>query len=481
MWTQCPPRLTLNNMESRHCILRRPAQTPMLRKPDSDEYRSAVRIVGALQDGGYRTMMAGGCVRDMLLGRKPKDYDIATEARPRKVNQFFDRTVEVGRQFGVMRVLLDGREYEVATFRSESDYTDGRHPDRVEFCAPKKDAQRRDFTINGMFWDPVREEVIDHVGGREDLRRGIVRTIGEPRDRFREDHLRLLRAIRFAARLGFELEHETRAAVEELAPLVLDVAPERLAQEMEVILTDEHPAGALKLMDKTGLLTRIFPELAEMKGCEQPNNYHPEGDVFVHTLLAVDKLGRHPDFELALGTLLHDVGKPEAARREGPCNFRNHTKIGERMARRVCERLRLSNRQTERVCWLVRWHLYFKDAKKMKDSTLKRLFAKDGFEQLAELHRADSLASWANLELYNYVLQKRDGMPEESIEPPRLITGDHLIERGYQPGPAFGEILSEVRESQLEGEISTREEALQLAERVAHRIGAPRQDDQDMS
>lgn len=448
----------------------------MFSTPDSEEYRSAVHIVRTLHDAGYRTVLAGGCVRDMLLGRKPKDYDIATEARPEAVEELFDRTVEVGRQFGVMRVLLDGREFEVATFRSESGYEDGRHPDRVEFCAPEQDAQRRDFTINGMFWDPVQGGVLDYVGGREDLERGVVKTIGRARDRFREDHLRLLRAIRFAARLGFDLEDETRAAVEELAPLVLEVAPERLAQELEVILTDEHPAGALKLMDETGLLTRIFPELAEMKGCEQPNNYHPEGDVFVHTLLAVDKLGRHPDFELALATLLHDIGKPEAARREGPCNFRNHTKIGERMARQVCERLRLSNRQTERICWLVRWHLYFKDAKNMKDSTLKRLFAKDGFEQLAELHRADSLASWANLELYNYVLEKRDDMPEESIEPPRLVTGDDLIERGYEPGPAFGEILSEVRESQLEGEVSTREEALDLAESVAHRIGAPRQE-----
>ena len=451
----------------------------MLRQPDSEEYRAAVSIVERLQEAGYRTVLAGGCVRDMLLGRKPKDYDIATEARPREVAQVFEKTVEVGRQFGVMRVLLNDREYEVATFRAESGYEDGRHPDRVEFCTPEQDAQRRDFTINGMFWDVAEGKPIDYVGGREDLRRGMVRTIGNPRDRFREDHLRLLRAVRFAARLGFELEERTREAVEELAPLVLQVAPERLAQELEVILTDEHPAAGLKLMDETGLLTELLPELSEMKGCEQPNNYHPEGDVFTHTLLAMDKLGRHPDFELALGTMLHDIGKPEAARREGACNFRNHTKIGEEMARDVCGRLRLSNRRTERVCWLVRWHLYFKDARNMKESTLKRLFAKDGFEQLAELHRADSLASWADLALYNYVMEKKEQMPEESIEPPRLVTGDDLIERGYEPGPAFGEILSEVRERQLEGDISTREEALDLAGRVAHRIGAPRRTDED--
>ena len=440
----------------------------------TEEYDRAVRIVKALDRSGHRALLAGGCVRDMLLGTKPKDYDIATDARPEQVEQFFEKPVEVGRQFGVIKVLLDGEEYEVATFRSESGYADGRHPGEVEFCSAEKDARRRDFTINGMFWDPLEDELLDYVEGRKDLERGVVRTIGRPRDRFREDHLRLVRAVRFAARLGFKLEADTRRALEELAPLLLEVAPERLKQELEMMLTDRHPAHALKLMDETGLLARVFPELEDARDCPQPNNYHPEGDVLVHTLLAVDKLDPKPDFELALATLLHDIGKPEAARREGECNFRGHTKIGEEMAREVCDRLKLSNDETERVCWLVRWHLYFKDARNMKDSTLKRLFAKDGFEHLAELHRADSLASWASLELYNYVLEKRDRMPEESIEPPRLITGDDLIARGYEPGPAFGHILDEVRESQLEGDISSREEALELAEQVAGRIGAPR-------
>jgi len=447
----------------------------MVTAPDSEEFRGARHIVERLAQRGYTALLAGGCVRDLLLDEEPKDYDVATDARPETVEALFSSTRAVGKSFGVILVLLDGCDYEVATFRSESGYADGRHPDRVSFTGPEKDAQRRDFTINGMFWNPLEDRVLDFVGGREDLENEIVRTIGDPEDRFREDHLRLIRAVRFASRLGFSLDSETGHAIKRLHELINDVAAERLLEELKIILTDRHPAEALRLMDDLGLLTEIFPEIEDTKGCEQPENYHPEGDVFVHTLLAVDKLGRHPNFELTLGTLLHDVGKPEAARREGPCNFRNHTKIGERMARRVCERLRLSNRQTERVCWLVRWHLYFKDAKNMKDSTLKRLFAKDGFEQLAELHRADSLASWANLELYNYVLQKRDEIPEESIEPPRLVTGDDLIERGYEPGPAFSEILSEVRESQLEGDISTREEALELAESVAERVGAPRQ------
>jgi poly(A) polymerase len=406
-------------------------------------------------------------VRDLLRGEPPQDYDVATSARPDEVQALFERTRDVGRQFGVCLVILDGESYEVTTLRGEGAYSDGRHPDAVAFSGPEQDARRRDFTVNGMFWDPVREEVLDYVGGREDLAARLIRAIGDPCERFREDHLRLLRAVRFAARLGFAVEERTRDAARELAGLVSRVSAERLQEELRLILTDRDPAAALRLMDELGMLLELFPELADCKGCEQPENYHPEGDVFVHTILTVEKLGPQPDFQLALAALLHDVGKPEASRIAGPKRFPEHTRIGRDMAYEVCRRLRLSNDETERVCWLVDRHLYFRDAQKMRRSTLKRLFAEPGFDQLAEMHRADSLASWGNLESYRYVMEVRRSTPPEEAEPPPLITGHDLIEMGYAPGPTFARVLTAVRDAQLEGQVSTAEEAQALARRLA--------------
>ena len=448
----------------------------MVQEPESPEYQGARRIVERLAQDGYTALLAGGCVRDLLLGEEPKDYDIATDARPETVESLFTRTRAIGKSFGVILVILDGCTYEVATFRSESNYADGRHPDRVSFTGPRKDAQRRDFTINGMFWNPLEDRVLDFVGGREDLENEVVRTIGDAEERFREDHLRLIRAVRFTARLGFSLAPATANSIKHLCGLINDVAAERLLQELKIILTDRHPADALRLMDELGLLTQIFPELEDARGCEQPKNYHPEGDVFVHTMLAVEKLGSYPDFELALATLLHDIGKPEASRRHGHMQFNRHSKIGEEIAADVCDRLRLSNSEKARVCWLVRRHMYFRDARKMKDSTLKKLFAKPGFDQLAGIYRADALASWGNLDAYHYVMDKRDSLTQEKIEPPKLIDGNDLIERGYQPGPSFRKILSKVRDSQLEGEVENRQQALKYAEKVASDIGAPRRD-----
>lgn len=440
-------------------------------KPLDQGYRGAERIVRRLRDAGHRALLAGGCVRDLLRGDVPQDYDVATSARPREVEELFTQTRSVGRQFGVCVVVLDGRAYEVAAFRADSAYSDGRHPDSVAFCDPEQDARRRDFTINGMFWDPVEDEVLDFVGGRADLERGVLRAIGDPADRFREDHLRLIRAVRFAARLGFAVEPATRAAIRELAPLLSKVSPERLQQELRIILTDRDPAGALRLMDDLRLLDVVFPELADARGCEQPENYHPEGDVFVHTILTVEKLGPRPDFQLALAALLHDVGKPEASRRAGPKRFPEHTKIGGRMAWDICRRLRLPNAETERICWLVERHLYFRDAPGMRASTLKRVFAHPGFEQLAQLHRADALASWGNLDSYDYVMAKRREMSAEQLEPPPLVTGRDLIEMGYRPGPLFGRVLDAVRTAQLDGEVSTPHEARQLARRLAEEAG----------
>ncbi len=442
----------------------------MISTPPDERFNRAVQIVRRLQDEGHRALLAGGCVRDMLRGEQPEDYDVATSARPDEVQALFPKTVPVGEQFGVCRVVLDGVQYEVATFRTESGYSDGRHPDSVAFAGAREDALRRDFTVNAMFWDPIEEELLDYVGGREDLQRELIRAVGNPEERFREDHLRLIRAVRFAARLDFEIGAATREAIRELAPLVSRVSAERLQQELRVILTDRDPARALRLMYDLGLLFEIFPELEDTQGCEQPENYHPEGDVFVHTILTVDKLWPHPDFELAMAALLHDVGKPPASRRAGPKCFPDHCQIGERMARRVCRRLRLSNQETERICWLVERHLYFKDAQNMRESTLKRLFAEPGFEQLAELHRADALASWGNLEDYNYVMQQRQQLSRQEVEPPRLITGHDLIDMGYEPGPLFGEVLERVRDAQLEGEVTTEEEARELARRTAEQL-----------
>jgi len=314
--------------------------------------------------------------------------------------------------------------------------------------------------------------LLDYVGGQADLEKGLIRAVGDPEERLREDHLRLLRAVRFAARLGFAIEERTRRAAESLAPLCVQVSAERLQEELRIILTDREPAGALRLMDGLGMLTIVFPELADTKGCEQPENYHPEGDVFVHTILTVEKLGPHPDFGLALAALLHDIGKPAASRQAGPKCFPEHCQIGRDMARAVCRRLRLSNEETERVCWLVERHLYFKDAPRMKESTLRKLFAEPGFEQLAEIHRADALASWGNLENYEYVMDRRRNMGPEEIEPPHLVTGHDLIEMGYAPGPLFGEVLDRVREAQLDGEVTTAHEARAMARRLAQEASA---------
>ena len=344
----------------------------------------------------------------------------------------------------------------------------------MQFSGIEDDARRRDFTINGMYWDPLSGRFVDTEGGREDLAAGLVRAIGNPEERMREDHLRLIRAVRFAARLNFRIEDETERAVRALAPLIERIAAERLQQELRVILTDPHPAGALRMMDDLGMLLLIFPELAAAKGCEQPENYHPEGDVFVHSLLTVEKLGPCPDFALALAALLHDIGKPEASRPAGPKNFPEHERFGREIAGDICRRLRLSRQETDRVCWLIHRHLYFREAGKMRDSTLKRLFAEPGFEELCELARADSLASWGRMEHVDYVLERRRTMSPETVNPSPIVNGHDLIERGYKPGPAMGRVLDEVRERQLQGEITEREGALALAERIARRINAPK-------
>ncbi len=432
---------------------------------DDIRYHDACSIIERLQSSGYYTVLAGGCVRDMVSGQKPKDYDVATAATPAEAEAIFKNTKPVGRRFGVILVILNGCSYEIATFRSESEYSDSRRPDKVHFGGIEEDVERRDFTINGMYYDPVSAKLIDMVGGERDLSKRVLKTIGHPRERFNEDYLRLIRAVRFAARFNLKIENGTEAAVKEMSHKINRVAAERLAEELRIILTDRAPVLALKIMDRLGLLTAVFPEIELTRGCEQPENYHPEGDVFTHTLLTVEKLGEYPDFECAMAALLHDIGKPQACR-DNPMKYPEHERIGAEIARKICRRLRLTKKETQRITWLVKRHMYFKDAKKMKKSTLRRLFAEDGFEQLCGLTYADSMASWGCTENIDYVLQQREALKEREWKPQPLVNGYDLMKLGYAPGPELVSALDRIYDLQLEGEVNTQDEALIIARKM---------------
>jgi poly(A) polymerase len=435
-----------------------------IQKPDSTDFARARRVVERLREAGHEALLAGGCVRDLLLGRAPKDYDVATSARPNDVAGLFDRVLMVGRQFGVCLVLLDGGACEVATFRRDAEYSDGRHPDGVEFCDVEEDARRRDFTINALYWDAAGGEVLDFVGGCDDLERGVLRAVGVAQERFTEDHLRLLRAVRFASRLRLRVEEETRRALCQMAPLCVQVSAERLGQEMRFILTDERPAVGLRLLDDFGMLAHVLPEVAATKGCEQPPNYHPEGDVFVHSLLAVEKLGPRPEFTLALATLLHDIGKPRSTEeRSERAWFPNHDRYGAELAEDVCRRLCTTREERERICWLIARHHYFMNARGMRLSTLKRLFAEPGFDQLAAVHRADALASCGIGADYEYIMTSRSEIKPETVAPEPLLTGRDLIALGMAPGPEIGRVLGLVRDAQLDGLISDHDGAVAFA------------------
>jgi len=426
----------------------------------------AKQVVECLRQAGYAAYWAGGCVRDIVLGREPADYDVATSAHPEEVLQLFPRAVTVGAQFGVVRVQHEGADIEVATFRSDHGTLDGRHPREVRFAeTPEEDVRRRDVTINGLLYDPVAEQVLDFVGGQTDLRAGIIRTIGEPAERFAEDRLRLLRALRFAARFGYRIEEKTWEALQAGAAAIEQVSRERIRDELLKMLCEGAARRAFDLLDASGLLEILLPEVARMKGVVQPPQFHPEGDVWVHTLLMLEKMER-PTPTLALGVLLHDIGKPPTfSPPRGPddrIRFDGHAELGATMAEAVCERLRLSNRDTERVVALVRHHLRFKDAPKMRASTFKRFISMDGFDEHLELHRLDCLASHGDLANWRYVVEQREKLPPDEVRPPRLLTGHDLQALGYRPGPLLGKILAELEEAQLEGVIRTAEEARAL-------------------
>jgi poly(A) polymerase len=422
----------------------------------------AHEVIAKLRHAGHQAYLVGGCVRDLLLGGKPKDFDVATDARPDRIMSLFPNSGSVGAHFGVVLVRDLLAQVEVATFRSDNDYSDGRRPTSVHFEQDaRQDVLRRDFTINGLLMDPVTGTVLDYGGGRADLERRIIRAIGDPAVRFREDHLRLLRAVRFAARLGFAIEPATFAAMRRDHALIRTVSAERVRDELTRILTEGGARRGFELLDESGLLAVILPEVAAMKGVEQPPEYHPEGDVWLHTLLLLQGM-HHPTLTLALGALLHDVGKPPTFRVADRIRFDGHVEEGVRLAHQILTRLRFSNDEIGQVEALVANHMKFKDLPNMKQSTLKRFLRMPDFLEHLELHRLDSMASNQRLESYELARRTLNEFPDEHLKPAPLVTGTDLIAAGYRPGPMFSAILTAVEDAQLEGRIHTAGEGLAL-------------------
>jgi len=439
--------------------------------------QNALEIVKTLQKHGYKAFFAGGCVRDMIMGKESEDYDIATSALPEDIMKLFERTIPVGVQFGVVIVVKDGHNFEVATFRTEGSYSDGRHPDYVAFSTPEADVKRRDFTINGLLYDPVKNEILDYVGGQADIAKGIIRTIGNPIERFTEDKLRMIRAARFACRFNFPIHEDTQRAIVQLAPNIHAVSAERIREELEKILTGTNPHIGIKLLDELCLLQEILPEVSSMKGVRQPENFHPEGDVFVHTLLCLSKLVpvseqgmERPSWTLAMGILLHDIGKTITFEELDRIRFNLHEKVGADMTARICDRLKTSNAEKDRIVWLVLKHLYFKDAQKMRLSKLKRLLAEEGYPELAELCRIDALASSGDLSDYHYCQEMFSKLSHEEVKPKPLITGHDLIAMGLKPGPVFKDILTKIEDEQLEGNLTTKEAAIEMAKSLIYQL-----------
>jgi poly(A) polymerase len=423
----------------------------------------ATEAVRTLQKAGHVAYFAGGCVRDQLLGRPAKDFDVATSATPDEVQHLFPRTTGLeGKCFGVIRVLLgENLTLEVATFRQDLEYEDGRRPSGVRFVTAEEDAQRRDFTVNGLFFDPIQNRLIDYVGGQADLQKQILRAIGQPAARFQEDKLRLLRAIRFATNLEFTMEPATWEAIRELAPAVQQIAIERVRDELDKIWTGPFPARGLDLLDQSGLLSHLLPEITAMHGVEQPPQFHPEGDVFKHTRLMLSHLS-HAPLELALAVLFHDVGKPRTQITDatGRIRFNEHETVGARMTEAIMLRFKYSNNMIEAVRQCVAFHMQFKDAPKMKLSTLKRMLARETFPTEMELHRIDCLGSHRDVTIYEFLKNKQAELGVAEIKPPRLVTGQDVMALGVVEGPRIGQLLELIREAQLEGQIRTREEAL---------------------
>jgi len=462
-----------------------PANAPprTLPWPDGPLVAQAGAVVRALQEAGHEAYFVGGAVRNWALGLPLKDIDIATSAPPEAVAALFDESRSVGAHFGVMLVHREAFTFEVATFRAEGSYVDHRRPGEVRYGSLGEDYVRRDFTVNAMYYDPVAARLIDPAGGQADLARRLLRAVGDPDRRFAEDALRLLRAVRFAVRYDLEIEPATAEALRAHAPTLREISLERIADELVRILTGPHPGRAMRLMDELGLWPGVIPEIEPMHGCQQPPNFHPEGDVFVHTALVLDHLALawpgEPPAELALGALLHDVGKPPTFEEDGDrIRFPEHQRVGAEMADRIGRRLRLSNRLRETVVELVGDHMRFMDAPRMKRSTLRRFLGRPDFDLHLALHQADCLASHGNLDNYYFCIELRKKIAEEdrqaALLPPPLIGGRDLIALGLKPGPTFKKLLDAAREEQLEGKLHTREEALAWIKEQSAEGGARR-------
>ena len=423
----------------------------------------ATKVISKLQQSGYLAYFAGGCVRDLLRDQVPTDYDIATNALPEQVTSLFSKTRSVGAHFGVIIVISGEFAFEVATFRNDGSYGDGRRPESVEFTSPEEDVLRRDFTINGIFYDPIEGSTIDYVNGQDDIESGTVRAIGNPESRFREDHLRLLRAVRFAARFDYQIEENTWAAICSHAGEIKNISEERIRDEISKILTDPNRVRGFDLLVESGLMKAMIPEILDLKGCEQPPQFHPEGDVFVHTRLMLTLLKDDPSLSLVLSVLLHDIGKPSTYSYDEESDrirFNGHDRIGAEMASDILKRLKFPNKVIEAVTEMVANHMTFKDVQKMREAKLKRFMARPTFEDETELHRVDCLGSWGGLDNYDFLNQKRTEFDNEPIIPPPLLTGKDLIEIGWEPGPRLGEVLTKVQDMQLEKNLNSKEEAL---------------------
>ena len=422
----------------------------------------ARRIVRRLREAGHQAFFAGGCVRDSLMGKVPHDFDIATSARPEQVQALFPRTVPVGAQFGVVLVIANGREYQVATFRSDGAYIDGRRPRSVTFSSPEEDARRRDFTVNGIFYDPIEEKVLDFVGGSQDLETRTLRAIGNPAERFAEDKLRLLRGVRLATVLDFTIETETWNAICAGALAIRDVSAERIRDELVKILASPRRVRGFDLLDASGLLAAILPEILPLKGCEQPPDFHPEGDVFVHTRLMLSLLPESVSVPLVFATLFHDLGKPPTMQRDetGRIRFSGHESVGAQLTEKIMRRLRFSNEEIEATVAMVQNHMVFKDVQNMRVARLKRFMASQTFDDELELHRVDCLASHGMLDNFAFLKRRREEFANEPLIPPPLITGHDLIAMGWKSGPKFKTVLDAVQVRQLEGTLRTREEAI---------------------
>lgn len=426
---------------------------------------TATEIVSRLQAEGYEAFWVGGCVRDFLLGRDPKDYDIATNATPEQSEKLFPKTIPVGRQFGVLLVVEDGHEFQIATFRAEANYRDGRRPEEVRFSHAREDAIRRDFTINGLFYDPVSKQLHDWVGGAADLKAKVIRTIGSPEERFGEDHLRMLRAIRFAAQLGFQIEAGTLEAVRLHAEKIQIVSAERIREELIKLFAPPHAARGLTLLNESGLMPYVLPELVPTLTCEQSPDYHPEGSVFNHIRLMLEHL---PDDapsgvaeSLPWTAILHDIAKPQTASRDesGIFHFYGHEKVGADMADVILQRLKFPRKQTDEIVAAVRHHMQFKDAPKMRKATLRRMLLRDTFPLELALHRLDCLGSHRRLDIYDFIKGEQERLNERPHLLPPLLTGTDLIQLGVPPGPQMGQMIHELRDKQLAEELHTAEEA----------------------